>query len=155
MNCRSGAWFHMKMLSYQYTVQCCCNMVRILKNTHNKHPIAHPQGWAVSSFVSLKCDLHISIVSCLKGPTRHAYSWQIGPFWQDTLDLCHISQTMWPVWHWPARQRRVEGLCSVLPGAANPNGHGQHPNLKMDMGQVTKVQLSFYLVLLSTDSKTK
>ena len=26
-------------------------------------------------------------VSCQKGPTRHAYAWQIGPFWQDTLDV--------------------------------------------------------------------
>ena len=26
------------------------------------------------------------MVSCQKGPTRHAYAWQIGPFWQDTLD---------------------------------------------------------------------
>ena len=31
--------------------------------------------------------LHISMVSCQKGPTRHAYTWQIGPFWQDTLDM--------------------------------------------------------------------
>ena len=23
-----------------------------------------------------------------KGPTRHAYAWQIGPFSQDTLDDC-------------------------------------------------------------------
>ena len=29
----------------------------------------------------------ISRASCQKGPTRHAYAWQIGPFWQDTLDL--------------------------------------------------------------------
>ena len=29
----------------------------------------------------------ISRVSCKKGPTRHAYAWQIGPFWQDTLDI--------------------------------------------------------------------
>ena len=29
---------------------------------------------------------HITMVSCQKGPTRHAYTWQIGPFWQDTLD---------------------------------------------------------------------
>ena len=29
----------------------------------------------------------ISMVSCQKGPTRHAYTWQIGPFWQDTLDI--------------------------------------------------------------------
>ena len=29
----------------------------------------------------------IWMVSCQKGPTHHAYAWQIGPFWQDTLDL--------------------------------------------------------------------
>ena len=28
-----------------------------------------------------------SMVSCLKGPTRHAYAWQIGPFWQGTIDI--------------------------------------------------------------------
>ena len=33
----------------------------------------------------------ISMVSCQKGPTRHAYAWQIGPFWQDTLDIAIIS----------------------------------------------------------------
>ena len=27
------------------------------------------------------------MVSCQKGHTRHAYAWQIGPFWQDTLDM--------------------------------------------------------------------
>ena len=27
------------------------------------------------------------MVSCQKGPARHAYTWQIGPFWQDTLEL--------------------------------------------------------------------
>ena len=36
--------------------------------------------------------VYISRVSCQKGPTRHAYAWQIGPFWQDTLDLS-FSQT--------------------------------------------------------------
>ena len=30
---------------------------------------------------------HIPRVSRKKGPIRHAYAWQIGPFWQDTLDL--------------------------------------------------------------------
>ena len=30
---------------------------------------------------------YMSRVSCQKGPTRHAYAWQIGPFWQDTLDV--------------------------------------------------------------------
>ena len=28
----------------------------------------------------------ILMVSCQKGPTRHAYAWQIGPFGQDTLN---------------------------------------------------------------------
>ena len=30
--------------------------------------------------------LKIPMVSCQKGPTRHAYAWQIGPFWEDTLE---------------------------------------------------------------------
>ena len=30
---------------------------------------------------------HTSMESYQKGPTRHAYAWQIGPFWQDTLDI--------------------------------------------------------------------
>ena len=29
----------------------------------------------------------ISMISCQKGLTRHACAWQIGPFWQDTLDM--------------------------------------------------------------------
>ena len=29
----------------------------------------------------------ISRVSSQKGPTCHAYAWQVGPFWQDTLDI--------------------------------------------------------------------
>ena len=34
--------------------------------------------------------LYISRVSCQKGPTRHAYAWQTGPFWQDTLDMTNF-----------------------------------------------------------------
>ena len=29
--------------------------------------------------------IYHSMVCCQKGPTRHAYTWQTGPFWQDTL----------------------------------------------------------------------
>ena len=36
----------------------------------------------------------ISRVSCKKGPTHHAYAWQIGPYWQDTLDLCSTLQVL-------------------------------------------------------------
>ena len=35
----------------------------------------------------MTCYAHISMVSCQKGPTSHAYAWHLGPFWQDTLDL--------------------------------------------------------------------
>ena len=43
-------------------------------------------------FISLEISgaaskIRISRVSCQKGPTRHAYAWQIGPFWQNTLDM--------------------------------------------------------------------
>ena len=31
----------------------------------------------------------MSKVSCQKDPTRHAYAWQVGPFWQDTLDVMY------------------------------------------------------------------
>ena len=40
--------------------------------------------WPLHTFTQ-----HMSRVSCQKGPTRHAYAWQIGPFWQDTLDVCN------------------------------------------------------------------
>ena len=34
---------------------------------------------------------HFTRISCQKGPTCHAYAWQIGPFWQDTPELRFIS----------------------------------------------------------------
>ena len=34
-------------------------------------------------------------VSCQKGPTRHSYAWQIGPFWQDILEL--LNEHTYPV----------------------------------------------------------
>ena len=33
------------------------------------------------------------MVSRQKGPTRHAYAWQIGPFWQDSLDITYMQYT--------------------------------------------------------------
>ena len=37
-------------------------------------------------------------VSCQKGPTRHAYAWQIGPFWQDTLDIFPVTQMLYIIY---------------------------------------------------------
>ena len=38
------------------------------------------------------------MVSCQKGPSSHAYAWQIGPFWRDTLDLSLPWYMLLP-WH--------------------------------------------------------
>ena len=35
-----------------------------------------------------------SRVSCQKGPTRYASAWQIGPLWQDTLELSNVTHTL-------------------------------------------------------------
>ena len=59
---------------------------------------------------------HISRVSCQKGPTCHAYAWQIGPFWQDTLDINSLwsidaiqHQRLYHHWHVDA----IDDLCPV------------------------------------------
>ena len=49
--------------------------------------------------------LHISMVCCQKGTTRHAYPWQIGPFWWETFDIYQISD----------RSVSIIGLTHVIP----------------------------------------
>ena len=55
--------------------------------------------------------LYISRVSCQKGPTRHAYAWRIGPFWQDTLNI--VNDDLYAI----SRRKQLNGqsfrLCSV------------------------------------------
>ena len=47
------------------------------------------------------------MVSCQKGPTRHAYAWQIGPFWQDTLEpRRHI-------WMWSQTKQHAHNLLII------------------------------------------
>ena len=53
-------------------------LVELIKQVISRYP----NQWCTVSLT------HISMVSCQKGPTRHAYAWQIGPFWQDTIDIC-------------------------------------------------------------------
>ena len=45
------------------------------------------QGWGYHHTWHMISSDIISRVSCQKGPTRHAYAWQIGPFWQNTFDM--------------------------------------------------------------------
>ena len=48
----------------------------------NEAYLNETEAWIMRSFKKT-----ISMVSCQKGPTRHVYAWQIGLFWQDTLDI--------------------------------------------------------------------
>ena len=74
-------------------------MQHVLKKSHestnNYNTTKHKQKAKRNKLCvySMKWTL-ISRVSCQKGPTRHAYAWQIGPFWQDTLDINQIIQVI-------------------------------------------------------------
>ena len=45
--------------------------------------------------VIIQCNNPISRVSSQKGPTRQTYACQIGPFWQDTLDINIMPEFCW------------------------------------------------------------
>ena len=54
-----------------------------------------PEAYALGGLLMGACGVietmvDSSMVSCQKGPTRHAYAWQIGRFWQDTLELYFV-----------------------------------------------------------------
>ena len=75
----------------------------------------------------------ITIVFCQKGPTRHAYAWQIGPFWQDILDILSVMKQVSPFLHnmtlherhCVPNQRRLDGMFNtVCPG----HRHRRHQN---------------------------
>ena len=51
------------------------------------------------------------MVSCQKGPTRHAYAWQIAPFWQDSL-VMYISG----IAEWPQSARGNNGPLQIREG---------------------------------------
>ena len=97
----SGLWnqhqvcISCRISTYRYQTQICsqCDMFRhSLSNTllvchiclHSSLNHILRGGPALRGLVIKQ---HISMVSCQKGPTRHAYAWQIGPFWQDNLDI--------------------------------------------------------------------
>ena len=60
----------------------------------------HVLCWSSDHVSKLFASYFEGMVSCQKGPTHHAYAWQIRPFRQDTLDLCsHYGSLIWcPMW---------------------------------------------------------
>ena len=72
-NCVASALNHQNMLQYSGIVIIKFYLTKIF----SKH---------LQLLVSVYLIIQISgALSCQKGPTCHAYAWQIGPFWQDTL----------------------------------------------------------------------
>ena len=66
----------------------------------------------------------ISRVSCQKGPTHHAYAWQIGPFWQDTLDMWHhLPMSDRNITEVPFHLYQISMLDSIIEEIAHTNTH--------------------------------
>ena len=81
--------YQMKRLSE--IIECNRNLVEDTNTTFTIRLVPFvdkaPLG-AVQSAGTMRIELaDSSMVSCQKGPTHHAYAWQIGPFWRDTLDM--------------------------------------------------------------------
>ena len=60
---------------------------RVRKGKYNaieRYTFGVRKNTMITDFISIS----ISMVSCQMGHSRHAYAWQVGPFWQDTLDIC-------------------------------------------------------------------
>ena len=84
-------WFDVKMPSYQYR-NSHCGDTTILRPTIVLSPQWDFLYWSEDVCIEsgpwvIIAPAVMSRVSCQKGPTCHAYAWQIGPFWQDTLDF--------------------------------------------------------------------
>ena len=57
-----------------------------------------------------------SMVSCQKGPTCHAYAWQIGPFWQDTFKMSYpFAKMIWVHSSLLVRPEYVKRQCWTVP----------------------------------------
>ena len=63
----------------------------------------HPHYWPICNVVTI---WHILMVSCQKGPTRHVNAWQIGPFWQDTLNT--ILPSFYHIYHYYCDQHNSD-----------------------------------------------
>ena len=73
------------------------------------------------------------MVSCQKGPTRHAYAWQIAPFWQDTLDICCSIST--------------GQSCKKYPSTTELNPH-KEDRILTKHNKVWKIYITFWMSIL-------
>ena len=56
-----------------------------VSEAQSRFKLNSPPWWRGYMLQGPRYEHCLSMVSCQKGPTRHAYAWQIGPFWHDTL----------------------------------------------------------------------
>ena len=124
-------WSSICCLWRPWSIARCCHVKREINNDCQQGRVMHRMkgallmnlgkldffSFAIGAFCwcsisQYRCIIHevylctcihmTSRVSCQKGPTRHAYAWQIGPFWQDTLDVsvfadftvCHLQHQL-------------------------------------------------------------
>ena len=94
MGSSPNIWFEFSWFSHNLNHRCVmflCFQVKL-----NKELTAIQTKLTVSAYIKSKCPsrcgnnashqgaLHSTHT---KAPARHAFAWQIGPFWQDTLDM--------------------------------------------------------------------
>ena len=74
------------------------------------------------------------MVSCQKGSTCHAYAWQVGPFWQDTLDENQTASNAESVSMPWSHNDLLELSAPVYPETAVFGLHIQHISLDVASG---------------------
>ena len=85
--CSSSRLFHVLLVNHMYML----HILRSQLSLSEGQPCEDTMLLFFAKKVKIsKLQIHISMVSCQKGPTYHAYASQIGPFWQDTLDIEHF-----------------------------------------------------------------
>ena len=80
------------------------------------HNVGHPSCWFQNKTGPIYCG-----VSCQEGPTRHYYAWQIGPFWQDTLDMSFLNGCL-PITWWRHQMETFFALLALCAGNSTVTG---------------------------------
>ena len=91
---QNGVWWDLVQVYFEI----CGRVLFFLRYLHKKAYIFSSNDNLTSYHSRKSLWWNITMVSCQKGPNRHAYAWQIGPFWQDSLDKKIASHTIvsWP-----------------------------------------------------------